>query len=316
MRVMLIAVALPGAVRAAPDRPVAFCVLVPHFKDEYWLSVAYGLEGAAATQGVELQFFEAGGYRALPQQIAQLHDCAARKVAAILIGAVSADDPALLRAVGDASRSVPVFGLVNRLVSDDLSGSVGVDWRGMGTALGQLLARRHPAGSAEVEAVLVSGPEGSGWIGPLEGGLRHSLGGSGVRLVEVMGADTGLRQQLAAVEDALARYPRLDYLIGSAPAIEAAVGLLDHAAPEHRPVLLASYISHTVKRGLLNGSILAVPFDDPVRQGAMAVGQAMAVLASGERTGVVGPPVVLVTRADAQAGRIRLSPADYFPAIR
>ena len=78
------------------------CVLVPHFKDEYWLSVANGIETRAALRGLHVRFFEAGGYRALQGQIAQLDSCQALQPGAILIGAVSSDDPALLAAVADA----------------------------------------------------------------------------------------------------------------------------------------------------------------------------------------------------------------------
>ena len=38
------------------------CVLVPHFKDEYWLSVAYGIEQQSAERRLSVRVFEAGGY--------------------------------------------------------------------------------------------------------------------------------------------------------------------------------------------------------------------------------------------------------------
>ena len=50
------------------------CVLVPHFKDEYWLSVAYGIEARAKEKGLTVHFFEAGGYRALSHQVEQIAD--------------------------------------------------------------------------------------------------------------------------------------------------------------------------------------------------------------------------------------------------
>ncbi len=96
----------------------------------------------------------------------------------------------------------------------------------MGYAVGKYLSAVHPAGSPEKTAVFLTGPAEAGWTLPLETGLRNGLAKSSVRILEVLGADTGIRQQLVLAEIALDRHPDVDYLIGSAPAIEAAIGLL------------------------------------------------------------------------------------------
>lgn len=305
-----------GHAAAAQQDGAEVCVLVPHFKDEYWLSVAHGLETEAEGLGIALRFHEAGGYRTLSRQIAQLDACVASGADAILLGAVSSDASALLEAIVRAGRAVPVLGLVNEVRGDGLSGAVGVDWRDMGAALGAYLAGLHPAGSPPVRAVLVTGPAESGWTGPLESGLRRRLADSSVDLIEVLGADTGLRQQLALVEDALARHPDLDYLIGSAPAVEAAMGLMATDARAARPELLATYVSHTVKRGLMQGQVQAVAFDDPAEQGRMALRQVARVLASGVAAPPTGPRIRLVTRDENGPETMTLSPSGYFPELR
>lgn len=124
-----------------------FCVLVPHFKDEYWLSVSYGLEQEAARQNVDLLFFEAGGYDARAEQIEQLEQCQQRGVDAILIGAVTSDHPDLTGAVERIAQDIPVFALVNELHIEAISGRIGVDWRDMGSAIGHELSLRHPRNS-------------------------------------------------------------------------------------------------------------------------------------------------------------------------
>lgn len=292
-----------------------FCVLVPHFKDEYWLSVGYGLEQEAARQGVELLFYEAGGYQARAEQIEQLGDCAETGVDAILIGAVASDHPDLAAAIAAASRKTPVLGLVNELHANTLSGRIGVDWHDMGYAIGNHLAELHPQGSPPVTAVYISGPSEAGWTGPLEAGFRTGLADSAVAILEVFGADTGLRQQLALVETALERHPDADYLVGSAPAIEAAFGLLIGSGDPDPPLLVSTYFSHTIMRGLANGSVQAVPFDDPARQGVMALNQAVSVLASGRPAGLIGPEITLLTASEPNLSGIRLSPPEYFPDI-
>lgn len=312
---LLLAAALSLAAAAASARPF-FCVLVPHFKDEYWLSVGYGLEQEAARKDVALLFFEAGGYNARARQIEQLETCAARGVDAILIGAVTSDHPDLMREIARVAKGIPVFGLVNELHSDALSGRIGVDWRDMGEAVGRHLATLHPEGTAAKTAVFISGPSAAGWTAPLEDGLRRGLAGSAVTILEVFGADTGLRQQLAQVQIALDRYPDVDYLIGSAPAVEAAIGVLAADTGRRRPVLLSTYVSHTIKRGLMNGSVMAAPFDDPELQGEMAINQAVSGTSPGPSDRSAGPEVVLLVGRDETLVDVRVSPDDYFPTIQ
>lgn len=309
------AAAWPAAA-AAGGRPL-YCVLVPHFKDEYWLSVGYGLEEEARRQNADLLFFEAGGYQARAQQVSQLETCARRGASAILIGTVTSGHPELLQAIARVAPKIPVYGLVNELHSGALSGRIGVDWRDMGYQTGRVLALRHPTGSSAKTAVLITGPQEAGWTGPLETGLRNGLALSGtVEIAGVFSSDTGLRQQLALVEAALQQHPGADYLIGSAPAVEAAIGLLAAQPERPRPVLLATYVSHTVMRGLMNGSVLAVPYDDPMQQGILAIRLAASTLRTADPQRLIGPGIRLLQHSGSLAAHVRMSPPGYFPAIQ
>lgn len=298
------------------EAEIAICVLVPHFKDEYWLSVGYGLEHEAQGLMLDLLFYEAGGYQSLDSQISQLKECAARQVDAILIGAVSSDHPDLLSAIRDVSEVLPIFGLVNDLYSENLSGRIGVDWKQMGQMLGDYLALRHPSGSPPKRAVLISGPAESGWAPPLELGLRTGLSDGSIEIVGVFSADTGLRQQLKAVEEAFATIPDIDLLIGSAPAVESTVGLSKATGMNADVDLVSTYISHTIKRSVLNGRVLAVPFDDPVQQGELALKQALKFLQTDRKTGLEGPTIRLFTHDEKSKMDILLSPSGYFPEIQ
>lgn len=310
-----IGVFFTGAVAPAPANATPlYCVLVPHFKDEYWLSVGFGLEQEAARRSVDLLFFEAGGYQARAAQIGQLDACAARGADAILIGAVTSDHPDLIAAISRVAQEVPVFGLVNELHADALSGRVGVDWQDMGFAIGAYLSRVHPRGSPPKTAVFLTGPAEAGWTGPLEAGLRDGLADSSVDIVEVFGADTGIRPQLALAELALDRHPETDYVIGSAPAIEAAIGLFATRPDADKPTLLATYVSHTIIRGLMNGSVLAASFDDPIQQAQMAIRQVASQRPGPDRH--LAPEIVLLTRDDDDLGSVQISPANYFPAVQ
>lgn len=312
----LAALAAPHGATAQPAGREArsICVLVPHFKDEYWLSVAYGIEQAAKYHEIAPRFFEAGGYRSRERQLGQIETCEHSGVDAILIGTVTSDHPDLLAAIARAARTVPVIALSNELHSDALRATVGVDWRDMGSGLGRFLARRHPKGTAPQRAILLSGPAESGWIGPLEAGLHAALADAAFEIAAVFRADTGQGEQLDALERALAAYPDPDYIIGPAPAIEAAMGLFQAPGARPAPTLVATYVSHSIRRGLISGRVLVAPNDDPQGQGEMAVETALRAGVGTTAQGIVGPQIRIVTR-DTAAKEIRLSPADYFPAI-
>ncbi|WP_299793960.1 TMAO reductase system periplasmic protein TorT [uncultured Marivita sp.] len=312
--IVLCAVGLSGDAQAEENRH--FCVLVPHFKDDYWLSVGFGIEHEAARQKVHLSFYEAGGYRALAEQVGQLDDCARAGVDGILIGTVTSDHPDMTTAISRASNAVPVFALVNELHADGLAGQIGVDWRNMGYEVGAFLSRRHPKAAEAKTAVLLNGPAEAGWTAPLEDGLRQALAKSSVEIVDVLRADTGVRAQLDLVETALTRRAGVDYLIGSAPAIEAALGMTAAGNAMEQPLLVSTYVTPSILRGLKSGRVIAAPFDDPVQQGAMAIEHAVAAIDDGTSFDWVGPPIRLVEAGDEDLNKITFSPANFFPLIQ
>lgn len=282
--------------------------MVPHFKDEYWLSVGFGLAEQAAAMGASLLIYESGGYHALPRQIELLETCATQSVDAILLGAVSADDTNLLRAVRRVSHTIPVVALVNELRAPHLGAAVGVSWQDMGGAIGTYLAQTYPKGGQRISAALITGPAQSGWSPLLERGLRSTLAGSAVVIDYTGRSDTGLRQQLSQVEEALDRLPGLDLVIGTAPAIEGAMGLAANSDGSF-PRLVATYVSHSVRRGLQSGAVAAVAFDDPVQQGRLGVQLALSARHGVFSTNLVGPPIQVIESRSESVRGIKLSPA-------
>ncbi|MDA5095620.1 TMAO reductase system periplasmic protein TorT [Aliiroseovarius sp. KMU-50] len=285
------------------------CVVVPHFKDEYWLSVGFGLVEEAKVTGAEILLYESGGYHALQRQISLLSDCVDRGARAILLGAVSADAPQLLNTVEMTAREVPVVALVNALNSNHLSGAVGVDWGDMGRVIGQFMNRIYPEGQNAVPAALITGPDLSGWSPLLEAGLWTGAGQTAARFDFIGRSDTGLREQLAQVEQAMISVDQLAVLVGSAPAIEGAMGLLANADAEKTPVLISTYVSHSVRRGLQSGAVRAVAFDDPIEQGRLGIRLALAAERGTFTNEIVGPEIQLITAQSDAAWQIELAPA-------
>jgi protein TorT len=181
----------------------------------------------------------------------------------------------------------------------------------MGRSLGRHLAKRYPGGGALVEAVFLTGPPKAGWVAPLERGLMEGLAGSSVTIVATYGADTGTAEQLRLVEKARAEHPKAGLVIGTAPAIEAAMAL---GAGDGGPVLAATYASHSVARGLAGGQVMAAPFDDPMQQGRLAVDAADAVLGGAELDTYIRTDITVLV-GGLEPSDIALSPADYFPHL-
>ena len=91
--------------------PWRLCILYPHLKDAYWLSVNYGMVEEARRLGVSFDLFEAGGYPNLDRQREQLSACAKDDFDAVILGTVSYDG--LTQEVERIAALKPVIATVN-----------------------------------------------------------------------------------------------------------------------------------------------------------------------------------------------------------
>ncbi len=97
--------AVPGATTIPgikANKPYRIAVLFPNAGDPYFQQKRYGYEDEAKKAGVEVVFFDAGGYANIDKQIAQIEDATQQKFDAIAIAVTSstATVPALEAAVG------------------------------------------------------------------------------------------------------------------------------------------------------------------------------------------------------------------------
>lgn len=63
------------------------------------------------------------------------------------------------------------------------------------------------------------------------------------------------------------------------------------------PNWIATYISHSVRRGLHNGQVIAVPFDDPVLQGRLGVRAALNAM-RGETLSMMEVPTIQLIKGN------------------
>lgn len=243
--------------------------------------------------GVKMNLFEAGGYTELDKQISQIEDCVAAGAQAVVIGAISADG--LNNLVSEIhKKNIPVIDVINGISSPDISAKSLVSFYTMGSEAGAYLAKKHPAGSEEVEVGWFPGPAGAGWVGAANQGFLDAVKGSAVKVLEPKFGDTGKEVQLKLVEDALQANPNIRYIAGTAVTAEAAQGVIRERGLQGKVDLLSFYMTPGVYEGIKRGFILASPADSMVIQGRIAVDQAVRILEGKDYIKHVGPKIFVV----------------------
>ena len=297
------------------ERPWRLCALYPHLKDSYWLSVNYGMVDQARRLGVGLTVKEAGGYHQTARQAAQIRACAEAGADAIVLGTVShSGHKTLLKEIG---RTIPVLGTVNNMDPDGISAMIGVDWSRMGELSGAFLAARHPKETPPVKAAWFPGANKEGISSTKLTSFRRALNDSAVAIVTERYGDTGKRVQLSLIEDVLAQFRDLDYLVGTGVTAEAAIGALRVRKLTDRTKIVAGYFTHGVYRGIKRGKILASPTDQPVLQGRLSIDQAVRLLEGRPYLKHAGPEILFITRDNVKRfpRSQSLSPAFFKPDV-
>lgn len=297
------------------QEPWRFCVLYPHLKDAYWLSVNHGMVEEASRLGVGFDVFEAGGYPNLGRQIEQLEGCASDEFDAVILGTVSYDG--LTPVVHEMARKKPVIAVVNDIATEGITAKASVPWTEMGAAAGRFIAERHPPGSPPVSIAWFPGPKGAGWVRFVEEGFHRAIAQSSGQVVMTLYGDTGLEQQVLLVEDVLETMPDVDYLVGSGPMAEAAVSILRARGAGEEVKIVSTYLSHAVYRGVKRGRILAAPTDSPVVQGRLSIEMAVRALEGSLQIRHAGPPIWIVTPETASLAVTdgSLAPASFVPVF-
>ncbi|MBN3572037.1 TMAO reductase system periplasmic protein TorT [Vibrio neptunius] len=318
--IMAIAVCsfIPASLSAA-EGPLRLCALYPHLKDSYWLSVNYGMVDEAKKLGVDLKVFEAGGYPNQAKQKEQLENCQRWKADAIILGTVAPD--LYMNSLRQFAVDTPVFASVNELIlgshsRKQLKGEVGVDWYWMGYYTGQYLKDKHPLGSGTKNIVLLPGPDSSGGTKPVIRGFLTAIEDSDIQIVETYWADNDKELQRNLVQQSIERED-LDYIVGSAVAIEAAISELRTVGKTDQIGLISTYLSHGVYRGLLRNRVEFAPTDKMVKQGRLSVKQAVSYLKGQPYEKSEAPSIEALTPENLKPQVISdsLSPSEYRPTF-
>lgn len=249
------------------------CTVLPHVKDPYWLGQNASMVAEAQRMGIGLQTYEAGGYTEVSTQLDQLSNCAAGGADAIIVNAVS--NEALNTRIEEISaQGIPVIDAVNGVTSQAVAGRALFDYCTLGGNLG-----RHLKESGEkVRAVWFPGAAGVGSLEQLMSCFEKQSEGGDVEVLGVSYGDTGKDAQLNLVENALGAYPEMNYIIGSATTVDAAVGPLAERGLDGKIQTASYYFTPEVHALLGSGKATCSSAGNDLVLARIAVDMALRVL--------------------------------------
>lgn len=257
------------------------CVSFPHLKDPYWVGIGYGVISEGKRLGQKITLLEAGGYTNLERQLRQVEDCVNAGADAVVLSAISGKGNA--NQVNEIrKKGIPVVDLVNG-IGAQVDAKILESWYLLGYLACNWVAQKHPAGSGKVSAAWFPGPPGAAWSVAGDKGCVAGVKDSDVEIIATKWGDTGKSIQLKLVEDVVASRSsggkvNLNYIIGSTPTIEAAVGVVRDRGIADQTQLVSYYYNTGVDLLLKQGRMAMAPSDQMVLQGRIAIDQAVRLL--------------------------------------
>ncbi|MES0002465.1 TMAO reductase system periplasmic protein TorT [Mesorhizobium sp. M0051] len=278
------------------EKPWNLCVLFPHLKDSYWVSVDYGIVEEAKRLGVKVTVLQAGGYDALPKQLSQYDDCVASGAQGILVAAISEAGLAAKLKEGDAKGLVQIA-VANPILETPITARITPDTYQKGFQEGEYLKKY--LGDKKTTAIGLPGPQGSGWAESYMAGFRDSTKTGNIKLAAELYGEPGVPQSLRLVEDALQTYPDLNVIWGGAAAAEAAVSAVADAGRDD-VVIMSSYENQTMLKLVKEGKVLGFAAEYPVMMGRISVDLAVRALEKKdyEKVLLVAPGIVTKDNVD------------------
>lgn len=249
------------------------CALLPHVKDPYWLGHNENLVKEAQRMGVDLTVYEAGGYENLTTQADQLANCEALGADAIIVSAVNADAlvPQLNQLV---AKGTVVIDAINGVNSSEVTARALFDYCTLGSALGDHLMSIQP----EANAVWFPGPPGVGSLENLMSCFEDQVSKSNVEMLGVQYGDTGVDVQQNLVENALAAYPEMDFILGSPSTLDGAIAPLASRNLQDEIDTASYYLTESVLDGLNAGTASCSNASNDLILSRIAVDQAIRTL--------------------------------------
>jgi periplasmic protein TorT len=299
------------------SKPWNICVSFPHMKDPFFLAANYGMVEEAKRLGVNVQTLDAGGYGALANQVSQIENCTAGGAHAVVMVGIARDGMNnVLTAL--KKKNIPVVDAINGVSSKDTGARVLTSPRDEGFRAGEYLAKKHPAGSKPVKVGWLPGPAGAGFVVAFDNGFKDGIKGSAVTIAETKHGDVGKEVQARLVEDMLQTHKDLDYIVGTAVMVEAAVPLLKARKVDGKVKLVSVYMTPGVFQHLKAKNVEAAGSAPVVLTARIMLDQAVRLLENKVEfsdVGTLGQVYTPATIGTLNANDV-LAPNDFKPVFK
>ncbi len=272
------------------------CASIPHLKDAYWLAVNYGLVDQARRMQISLSIHSAGGYEHQDIQVRQIQKCIADGADALIVSSISASGltDAL---VAVEAKGVPVIDLINGMDFSGLQARAAADFYDNGFETGRYIAAQHESRVSPATVLWFPGPKAAAWAQRADLGFRDALKKSNVKILAAYYGDTGKKVQTDLVNEALAQYPDVDFIAGTAVSAEASVPIIRRKRLSDRTKVVAYYFTPGVQRGLKRGTIMAAPSDLQAILARISIDQAIRILEKKDYLRHVGPKIKMIDQS-------------------
>lgn len=273
------------------NRPYRIAVLFPHLKDPYWIAVNYGITYQANSLGVSMDLLHTNGYRNLGRQVKQM-DTVLRsgKYDGLIIGAVQFKKSKLEDMyIKYKQAGIPIVSVVNDTYTPSIDAKSLVDWRKLGYQAGQFLVQH--SNTSKIRIAIMPGAKGTGWAPDTLDGIKTAIkdfkAEGRVDLVEILWGDTGDKAQRHLINVLLKKHQNIDYIIGNALAVTAAVtsasngslAPIEKFSQSHPHLqLISTYLTQDIYQLIEQNKVLASPTDLMKDQGIIAMDMMVRIL--------------------------------------
>jgi len=195
----------------------------------------------------------------------------------------------------ELSAQVPIVAYANEVYSTGVDAKAVAFFVDLGARLGDFLVEHIRGLNLERPAVIafVMGPKGAAWSDDMESGVLQALYRDQdmrdrIRVVSQKHGHTKSKMQEKLVRLVLEQNEGIDFLIGTAPAIERAAAIRSEYQSRHPHLqLAAAYFNASLYPAVAKGDVLAAGWDDIPETGRLAVSMLLN-LVRGEPVGING----------------------------
>jgi len=250
-------------VTPTPNKKYTVGVCVPMMGAPFWRNTSYGVFNQAEKLGIELLYYDAGGFAYLEKQIKQVEDLIERKADAVIIC---------------ATQGIVAMNFVSRTYSDKIASAVLDDDYRIGSIEAEYVGKKL---NGKGKGVMLSGPAGVDWAMNRAKGFRETLANKypGIKILAEKWCEPNIAVPQKIMDDLLLTFPNMQFCYAAADGMSMGAANAVRAARKLGQVLIttASFSpegADYLKKGYISMNV----GESPILEGAWAIDVAVKIL--------------------------------------